>query len=243
MDIFGLFGVIDVVIVLTVILFAVIGWKKGFLEKVIDMASSVFGLIASILLAKPFSTVLRGWFGEAMESSIHDYLISRSPDFANALSETSLRAALEGLSLPDFMVQWIVDSVDFSQVATSIIDSVTPLVLTLALLFISFVTLFFGSMIIFFLLRILAKGITSVPIIKQVDKFFGLIFGLLKVALLIYILLFVLALVINIPAINNMIWEFLEVDMQLTTEQFRLSKYLYDNNLLKNVINIFVAIA
>ncbi len=242
MDIFGLFGVIDVVIVLTVILFAVIGWKKGFLEKVIDMASSVFGLIASILLARPFSTVLRGWFGETMESSIHDYLLTRSPDFANALSETSLRSALEGLSLPDFMVQWIVDSVDFSQVATSIIDSVTPLILTLALLFLSFITLFFGSMIVFFLLRILARGITSVPIIKQVDKFFGLVFGLLKVALLIYILLFILALVTNIPAINNFIWEFLEVDMQLLTDKFRLSKYLYDNNLLKNVINVFVSI-
>lgn len=238
----GFFGVIDVVIVLAVILFIVIGWKKGFLEKIIDMASSVFGLIASVLLARPFSNVLRGWFGEGIESSINDYLLSRSGEFAAELTEPNLRGALEGLSLPDFMVDWIADSVDFTQVTNSIIDSITPLILTLALLVIAFISLFFGSMIIFFLLRLLAKGITSIPIIKQVDKFLGVIFGLLKVALFIYIMLFILALLINIPSINDLIYEFLDVDMQLSSEEFRLSKYLYDNNLLRNIINVFVTI-
>ena len=239
---YELFSIIDVLIVLTVILFMVLGWKKGFLEKIIDMASSVFGLIASILLARPFSNVLRGWFGETMESSISEYLMSRSSEFAAELTRPNLVSALEGLSLPDFLVEWIADSVDYTQITESIIDSITPLILTLALLFIAFITLFFGSMIVFFLLRLLARGITSIPIIKQVDKVLGLLFGLLKVALLIYILLFVLALVINIPAINNIIYEWLNNDMQLSTEKFRLSKYLYDNNLLRNIINVFVTV-
>lgn len=238
---FGFFGLIDVIIVVVVIAFLVIGWKKGFLEKLIDMASSVFGLVASVLLARPFSGVLEGWFGESLDTSIRDYLMGNQ-DFANALTETNLREALSNMSLPDFMVEWIVDSVDFSTVTTSIIDSIAPLILSLALLVIAFVTLFFGSMIIFFLLKLLARGITSIPVIKQIDKILGLIFGFLKVALLVYILLFILALVINIPAINELIYEFLSVDMQLTTDEFRLSKYLYDNNLLRNVINVFVAI-
>ncbi|HOO44348.1 MAG TPA: CvpA family protein [Bacillota bacterium] len=80
---FGFFGIIDVVIVGLVVLFLVIGWKKGFLEKIIDMASSVFGLIASILLARPFSTVLDKWFGASIETSVTDYLLSRS-DLFNA---------------------------------------------------------------------------------------------------------------------------------------------------------------
>ena len=175
---FELFSIIDVVIVLTVILFLVLGWKKGFLEKIIDMASSIFGLIASILLARPFSNVLRGWFGESLESNISEYLMSRSSEFASELTRPNLISALEGLSLPDFMVEWIADSVDYNQITVSIIDSITPLILTLALLFIAFITLFFGSMIVFFLLRLLARGITSIPIIKHVDKFLGLLFGL-----------------------------------------------------------------
>ena len=244
-NVFGLFsfGVIDVVIVLLVVAFIVIGWKKGFLEKIINMASSIFGLIASILLARPFSNVLRGWFGSSLEVSIRDYLISRSDLFATQLNEANLRAALEGLSLPNFMVEWIVDSVDLTVVTNSIIDSIAPIILSLALLVIAFITLFFGSMILFLLLRILARGITSIPVIKQIDKVLGVLFGLLKVAVLVYVVLFVLALLINIPAINNLIYNFLDVDMQLSTDNFRLSKYLYDNNLLKDIVNIFIAIA
>ena len=242
---FGFFGIIDIAILLIVIIFAVIGWKKGFLEKIIDMASSIFGIVASVLLAKPFSGVLRNWIGEVLETNINDYLYTRIDEIglvSAELTEPNLRVALEGFSLPNFMVEWIVDSVDYTQIATTIVDSITPLVLTLALLVIAFISLFFGSMIVFFLLKILAKGITSIPVIKQVDKFLGFVFGLLKVALIIYILLFILALLINIPAINEMIYSFLDTDMQLTTDDFRLSKYLYDNNLLKDVIKVFVSI-
>lgn len=241
MNILGLFGIIDVLIVVTIVLFLVIGWKKGFLEKVIDMASSVFGLIASVLLARPFSNVLRGWFGSSIEANIRDYLL-QNQDFSMALTEVNLREALSGMSLPNFMVEWIIDSIDFTVVAQNIIDAVTPIILSLSLLVIAFISLFFGSMIVFLILKLLAKGITSIPVIKQIDKFLGALFGLLKVSLLIFILLFVLALVINIPAINGIIYEFLDQDMQLSTDQFRLSKWLYDNNLLKNVINIFVSI-
>lgn len=245
MNIFGLFGIIDVLIVAVVAIFLVIGWKKGFLSKVIDMASSIFGLVASVLLAKPFSGVLRTWFGEALEGRINDYLYTRLDDIGLAvadLTEVNLREALEGFSLPNFMVDWVIESVDYNQVALSIVDSISPLILSLALLVLAFITLFFGSMIVFWILKLLAKGITSIPVIKQIDKILGLLFGFLKVAFLVYILLFILALVINIPAINNLIYEFLAVDMQLDSEKFRLSKYLYDNNLLKNIINVFVKI-
>ncbi len=246
MNFLGLFGLLDVVIVVVVIIFLVIGWKKGFLEKVIDMASSIFGLVASILLARPFADgVLRGLIGPSLETSISNYLVSRLDEIGiaiNDLTQTNLREALSEFSLPQFMIDALVDSIDASQVGQQIIDALTPGILSLALIVISFIVLFFGSMLVFFLLKLLAKGITSVPIIKQIDKVLGVIFGFIKVALLIYILLFILALVINIPAINNIIYEFLDVDMQLSTESFRLSKYLYNNNLLRDVVNIFVSI-
>ncbi|MBN2877123.1 MAG: CvpA family protein [Bacilli bacterium] len=240
---FGFFGVIDVVIVALVLLFLVLGWKHGFLTKVIEMASSIFGLIASILLARPFSTVLDGWFGESMRTNIYDYLSGRiSEILGTQLTQANLPEALAGLGLPDFMANWIVDSIDFNTLTTSITDAVTNLVLSLALLFLAFLILFFGSMIVFWLLKLLAKGITSIPIIKQVDKILGVLFGALKVGLLIEVLLFILALVINIPAINDLIYPFLDKDMQLSTEEFRLSKYLYDNNILQNIIGVFVSI-
>lgn len=237
---FGI-GIIDIVIVLAVILFAVLGWKKGFLVKIVEMASGIFGLIASIILARPFSTVLDKWIGEPIGTKITEYLLSRTDLFSGTLNEANVRSAFEGMSLPQFMVDWIVNSIDFDQITITIVDAITPVIKSLALLVIAFIVLFFGSMIVFFLLKILAKMVTSIPVIREIDKVLGVLFGLVKIAALIYIILFVLALLINIPAISNLIGEFLITDMALhNPEQFRLSKWLYDNNILSQLINFFI---
>lgn len=237
---FGI-GIIDVVIVLAVILFIVLGWKHGFLLKVVEMASGIFGLLGSILLARPFSTVLDKWFGAEIGVRINEYLLSRTDLFSQSLNETTLRSALEGISLPQFMVDWLVQSIDFNQIYTNIADAITPLVKSLALLVIAFIVLFFGSMIVFFILKLLAKMITSIPVIKQLDKILGVLFGIVKIAAIVYVLLFILALLMTIPGIGNLIGDFVNNDMQLTNpEQFRLSKWLYDNNILKQVIDVFI---
>ncbi len=246
MNIFNLFGAIDIAIVITVIIFAVLGWKHGFLVKIVEMASGIFGLLASVILARPFSTVLDGWFGETIAMRINEYLLSRSAIFAAEFTYenrlATVEQAFEGMNLPQFMIEWIASAIDVETMSLTLVDTMTPIIKSLALLVIAFLVLFFGSIILFFFLKILAKLITKLPIIKQIDKVLGVIFGLLKVALLIFILLFVLGLLLTIPAINEAIGGFVSVDMQLGQEGFRLSKWLYDNNLLRQIINVFVTI-
>ncbi|MGE0003924.1 MAG: CvpA family protein [Candidatus Izemoplasmatales bacterium] len=239
---FGSFGIgiLDIAIVAVVVLFAILGWKSGFLLKIVEMASGIFGLLGSIILARPFSNVLDDWIGEAVSTKVSEYLVSRTDLFSQTLNADTVRTAFEGMSLPTFMVDWIVESIDYSQLQQTILDAVTPMITSLALLVIAFITLFFGSMVVFFILKLLAKMITSLPIIKQIDKILGLLFGLVKIGALIFVLFFVLGLLITIPAINGLIGGFLEEDMQLLTDQFRLSKYLYDNNILSQLINFFI---
>ncbi len=242
MNILNLFGILDVLIVLTVVGLIVLGWKSGFLLKIIKLASSLFGLIASIILARPFSTVLDKWFGEGIYTKIETYLTTRIGNGNVLATEENIREAFEGMALPKFIVDWIVNTVNAEETIQSFINAVTPLIKSLILILIAFVVLFFGSMLVFLLFKILAKMITSLPIIKQIDKFLGAIFGLFKAAFLIYVLLFALGLLITVPAVNEFLGDFLIVDMQLDNEHFRLSKWLYDNNVLKHIVNVFVAI-
>ncbi len=242
MNIFNLFGVMDVLIVGSVIALVFVGWKSGFLLKVIKLASSLFGLIASILLAKPFSTVLDKWFGEGILLKIETFLLDRIANGNDQATEENIRAALADMALPNFIVDWIIDTVNTQETIQSFVDAVAPLFKSLILLLIAFVVLFFGSMLVFLLLKILAKMITSLPIIKQIDKVLGAVFGLFKAAILIYVVLFLLGLLITVPAINDFIGSFLTVDMQLETDSFRLSKWLYDNNILKYLVFAFAAI-
>jgi len=60
--------------------------------------------------------------------------------------------------------------------------------------------------------------------------------------MIMFILLLLLSFVLAIPAINNAIGEFVYVDMQLSTDSFRLSKWLYNNNIFRFIINIFLSV-
>ena len=82
--------------------------------------------------------------------------------------------------------------------------------------------------------------ITSLPIIKQVDKVIGLLFGFIKVALLIYLVFFIVGLLVTIPSVNALIGTFIQNDLALTTEQFRLSKWIYNNNILSMIFGVFL---
>ncbi len=236
---FYFFGIVDVIIVALIAMFAVFGWKKGFLLTIVKMASGIFGIVASILLARPFSSVLDKWFGEEIGIKVHEYLVSRGDLFTAGLNEENVRTAFASMSLPKFLIDWIVEGIDFDQLGLTIIDAIEPTIKGLVLLAISFFVLFFGSIIVFFILKIFAKMVTSIPVVKQIDKGLGVVFGLVKVGAIIYILLFLLALLLTIPAIDGLIGDFLAVDMQLTTDKFRLSKWLYDNNILQHIIDVF----
>lgn len=237
-------GIIDVVLVIVVVIFLVLGWKHGFLVKIVEMASGVFGIVGSILLAKPFSTILDRWIGEAIGSKIYEYLVTRSDIFTEQFTYENRVAvitnAFEGMNLPAFMIEWIAGAINVEDMTTTLVDTIAPYIKSLALLVISFIVLFFGSIIVFFILKILAKMITSIPIIKQIDKILGVLFGLVKVAAIVFILFFLLGLLLTIPAINEAIGPFLQEDMQLGADQFRLSKWIYDNNILSSLVNILI---
>ncbi|QWC00562.1 CvpA family protein [Mycoplasmatota bacterium] len=245
MNFLNLFGLFDILIIISVIAMVMIGWQKGFLLKIVELASTLFGLIASLLLTRPFSKLLDKWFGSNIELKINEYFLEKNPELSqnlDSLGREELKSILEDMSMPNFISKWIVESVDFQAISQSVIDAITPLFKTMVLIVIAFISLFIGSMIIFFFLKILSRMITKIPIIKQIDKVLGAIFGLFKVTMIIYILLLILSFALAIPAINSMIGDFVYIDMQLDSSSFRLSKWLYDNNIFRFIINIFAAV-
>jgi len=244
---FGTFGIgiLDIVLVIAIIVFAIIGWKKGFLVTIVKMASSIFGLVGSILLARPFSPVVDSLVGNEIGTAITNYLTEKMSVIAGEITPATIRTAVDNAfpTFPEFLREWIAGAISpdlIDNTLSSLVDSIQPAIKSVALLVISFIVLFFGSIILFFLLKILAKLITSLPIIKEIDKVLGILFGLVKVMAAIYILLFILGLLLTLPGIDNLIGEFVRVDMQLGESSFRLSKWFYDNNILKVILDAFI---
>lgn len=235
-------GILDVVLILALVIFMILGWKNGFLVKIVEMASGLFGVLASVLLARSFSTVLNQWVGTAITEKVHEYLLA-TPLFEAAVNETSVRTALSSMSLPTFLVDWIVRGIDFGGLQTSIIGAVEPVIVNMILLVLSFVVLFFGSMVVFFILKLLAKAITSIPVIKEIDKVLGVLFGIIKIGAIVLILFMILGLVMTVPSINTAIRPFLETDMGLGDEtHFHIAKWIYDNNPIQKVLDLFLTV-
>lgn len=245
---FGSFGVgiIDIVIVLSVILFLVLGWKNGFLTPLINMASGIFGIVGSILLARPFvDLAIEPWFGTEVRTRILEFLNEKLGTIAAGITPDTIQESVQQAfpTFPKFLQDLIAGAISpdvINQGVESIINSLVEPLTGFALVIISFLMLFLGSIVVFFFLKIIAKMITSLPIVKQIDKILGLLFGMVKIALLIFVLFFVLGLLFTIPPVYNLIGAFVETDMALSVEQFRLSKWLYNNNILSMILGVFL---
>ena len=245
---FGSFGVgiVDVGIVLAAVIFAIIGWKSGFLLKIVQMASGIFGIIGSIIFARPFAGVLDQWIGPTVSTKILEYLNTQAAQFTVQFTyENRLEAIQEAFpSFPTFLQEWIADGIKVEDIAASLVDTIHPVLKDVAMLVIAFICLFFGSIIVFFILKLIVKGITKIPVIREVDKVLGVLFGLVKIFAIVLVLFFLLGLLMTIPAISEAIGGFVSVDFGLAPEfetQFRISKWIYDHNPLKDVINLFLS--
>jgi uncharacterized membrane protein required for colicin V production len=237
-------GIIDVVIVIAAVVFGIIGWKSGFLLKVVQMASGIFGLLGSIIFARPFSGVLDQWIGADVGAKILEYLNTQAAQFTVEFTYENRLAAIQEAfpSLPTFLQEWIADSINVEDIASSLVDTIYPVIKDIAMLVIAFIALFFGSIIVFFILKLIVKGITKIPVIHEIDKVVGVLFGLVKIFAILLVLFFLLGLLMAIPAVSAAIGPFLETDMGLGNDQFQVSKWIYDHNLLKDIINVFLTV-
>jgi hypothetical protein len=111
---FGTFGIgiLDIVLVLAIVIFGIVGWKKGFLVTIVKMASSIFGIVASILLARPFSPVVDGVVGEEIGTAITTYLTDKMSVIAGEITDIDSSAVDNAFpTFPEFLREWIAGAI------------------------------------------------------------------------------------------------------------------------------------
>ena len=109
MNILNLFGVIDIVIVLFVILSVCLGYKKGLLLKIVSIASSLFGLIMAFVLVSPMAYYIGPkYLNEPISLKVNEVLIDENNIlFSEILTEENkeikVREAFQEMELPSFI--------------------------------------------------------------------------------------------------------------------------------------------
>lgn len=230
-------GITDIIIVLILVAFLIIGAKKGISNKIVDLASTIVALIGSFLFTGQFRNMLIG--NNIIYPNIYNNIMGNLQE-TDAFKDphATLDTFLTELGLPEFLTKFIKDStnIDAQTIANNIATALARIVMSV----ISFIVLFILILVLAKLAKLLIHFLREgSKLFKILDGILGfIVYGAFSVVL-IYVLLFVLSLVMQIPALEPF-RQFMIVDMELDTEKFRLSKYLYENNLVMNFFGLFL---
>lgn len=235
---FGFFGIIDLIVLGLGILAIFIGYKIGFMKKFIGLFGALIIILLSFLLAPTFAQILIKMkiiypsIYNGVYSSVADKVASSAPD---ASVEDIIKSSLGALA--------IFSSLIIKHVNVETKEELPDCVASKAAGYAMNVIAFFILIVIFIILLIILKIIVSCArdsaVVRRVDGILGifLYFGIYLV--IISLLFFLLKIFIDHNVFTGNTYEFFVKDLQLNTDSFRLSKFIYNGNLFLWIKELF----
>ena len=202
--------ILDLIVILIIALFRIIGYKQGLIKSAIKIASFFIAIIIALVLYKPVSTLIIN--NTTIDDKIENTIIEKvTPEGMKPEDEAS-----QATKIPQgFIVEANNSIKDIANTTTiKIIEVCTVLVLyIIARIALKFVAA-------------LGDLIAKIPILKQFNKLGGTIFGLIKGLLIVYVIL----------AVVYLISPLLKENTSNKIEKSMLTKNMYNNNLITKII-------
>ncbi len=209
----------------------IIGWARGFFRVLISVA----GTIASILVATYVAPYVSGYIQD--NTDIVDKLavyIAEEMEFTDFGEETSKGVQvtiIDSLPLPDVMKGNILNNNNLETYdvlkATGVYDYISKSIAVVIINGVAFLVLVIACRILFMLLGLFTKGLTSIPIVKSIDKLGGASLGAVKCLISIWVFFLILSITSTMAWSQNLI-------AQISESQ--VLKLLYDNNILLDIV-------
>ena len=212
--------IVDIIIILIMALAVFLGMKKGLISCIIDIVAVIVALILALLLCKPVANAIidNTNFDENLRATIVQNIPLNDVDFK----------VEEGSNLPEPVVEYINGIT--SNVNTSKDEAIDNISKELALGIISviaFLAIFIIVRIILTFVKIVAKIIDKIPVLKQINKLGGAICGAIEGLIIIYAIFAVFSMISPLIA-NSQILE------QIYNSN--IGALMYNNNLILKAI-------
>lgn len=193
----GMGIILDVVVVVIMLIFAITAAKKGFVESIFGLLTTIVALAAALLLANIVVDATGGLFG--LKDSIYTGalgFLEGIEGFNMDISKEGLEASLQG-KLPDFVISTIVAEygTDVSAGTTIAMQLATPAT-DFVMFAISGVAIFILAKLALGIVKKILTGIVNaVGLLSAVDKLLGFVLGVVQGALLVGVLFMLLSFV------------------------------------------------
>ncbi len=194
---------IDYVVIAFIVVFAFVGFAKGFLMSVYKVVSFFICIFASI----KFYPVLAGMLDKTpvyngIKNSIMKTLMLRGQEVTASSTSTvsgaaGANAVISPLPLPDFFKRSMLEKLpspskllDIQSITNAIGDELTRMVISV----ISLILLYILLRIVLSFVGLILKGVSKLPVFKQIDRMGGFIIGAIQGFLAVFIVCAVLVL-------------------------------------------------
>ncbi len=197
--------IVDIIIIAIVVLFVIIGVKRGLAKTILNLAGLVLTAVSAYYISSFLSQLFYDMFikqtvitntQQIIEQNGIDYAVSNCleavPQWINGI--ISFIVGAFGISLNEFQNQITVPA-NISSSASQVIESVLAPVVTSVLSIILVIILFIIILIIVKKLVKLVLRIFNIPVIKQINQFLGGIVGLAEGLLIVFIAVNVISMV------------------------------------------------
>ena len=224
----------DYVVIALIVVFAFVGLKNGFVMSVFKVLSFFICIYASIKFYPMLAGILEKTpiYGGIKDSIVKNLLLLGQEASTSSTAAVSGAAGVEAiigpLPLPGFFEKAIIDKlpapselIDIQGIVNAIGDELTKMVIAV----ISLIALYVILRVVLAFVGIILKGVSKLPLFKQVDKLGGFILGALQGFLAIYIVGALLVLFNSNP-------QFAMVFQNLDSSLF--AGWFYENNFIIN---------
>lgn len=208
--------IVDIIVVLVIILFAILGYYKGFLREVISFLGFIGSLVITYFAYSYFADFLNSFFGWGTQITnfVAGQINGIAPAFATDLGATvqELQAIINnaniGLAYKELLKQ-VVGFATLSGDMVTVSQTVGLVISNLAMMVISFVLLFAMLRLVVFILDKLLSRIPRKSAVGVVNKWLGLGVGILKGAVAVGVILVATYLLCMIPSINDFVMPYI----------------------------------
>ncbi len=243
--------IIDVVIIALLVIFGLIGFKKGFLKSILSLFSWIVCLVVAVLTAKYVAGWINGIydFSALIGDKIAKGLVKSNEFFATSINTFANKDAVIS-AIPDgtnkLLTQLI--KIVFSNTAvdwqsTSSIGSIMGASLGhIVMIVIAGILVFVVLMIVVALLTKFLNKIASTKIIGGLNKILGLCLGVIKAGCIIVIINGVLIALSLVPTVNKMITPviqdntYVEKFVYNQTDKY-VGKYIIEGDVIDNWVD------
>lgn len=215
--------IVDLIIIAIVLLFIIVGYKKGLTGSLIKLLSFAIAVVLALILYKPVANTIiqRTQIDENLENAIITTFRSQE--------NNQIKQEKKQSNMPETIVNNINTQIDeaTAEAKNTIVEN-TAMKTTKTIINIgSGILIYIIVRFILFIISIFAKQITKLPIIKQMDKTGGIIYGILEGMVIVYILLSIISLL-------SVIWND-NIIIQAITKS-TIGDMLYNNNIILKLL-------